>query len=73
MKPVILVHGGAGTILRTEMDAEKESAYRMALSDALETGYRILERGGKAIDAVEAAVIYLQHFTIFNAGYGTVF
>ncbi|MFQ5511659.1 MAG: isoaspartyl peptidase/L-asparaginase, partial [Candidatus Krumholzibacteriia bacterium] len=42
----IVVHGGAGTILRKNMTPEREKAYRDALTVALETGYEILEEGG---------------------------
>jgi len=73
MKPVILIHGGAGTILRQEMTEEKEAVYLKALRDALTSGFSILEKGGSAVDAVEAAVISMEDFPLFNAGRGSVF
>ena len=56
-KIAIAVHGGAGTILRSEMTEEKEETYRKGLADALNFGYQILEKGGSALDAVTFARI----------------
>ena len=69
----IVVHGGAGTILRTHMTPEKETAYRHGLESALEAGFSLLKNGGAAIDAVNAAVISLEDNILFNAGRGSVF
>ncbi len=69
----LVIHGGAGTILRSNMTAEKEAAYRAALEKSLKAGYKILENGGKAIDAVEAAIMVLEDDPHFNAGKGAVF
>ncbi|MBV9216032.1 MAG: isoaspartyl peptidase/L-asparaginase, partial [Acidobacteria bacterium] len=73
MKPALAIHGGAGTILRSSMTAELEADYRGALTAALETGNRILSNGGSAMDAVEACVVSLEDFPLFNAGRGSVF
>lgn len=70
---VLVVHGGAGTILKSRMTDEKEKVYTAALEKALQTGYRILEKGGTALDAVEAAVKTLEDDPLFNAGKGAVF
>jgi len=72
-KFTIAIHGGAGTISRKSMTPEKEAAYFKALNDALDAGYRILEKKGNAIDAVKAAVIALENNILFNAGKGSVF
>lgn len=69
----IAIHGGAGTILRSEMSPSMEKAYRQALSDALQKGYVILEAGGSALDAVTASVASLEDNILFNAGRGSVF
>jgi beta-aspartyl-peptidase (threonine type) len=69
----IAIHGGAGTILPSEMTAEKEAAYKDALSDALEAGYKVLATGGSALNAVEQAVIVLENCPLFNAAKGAVF
>ncbi len=74
MKKITLaIHGGAGTILKSEMTVELEQAYRTGLQNALETGWEILQSGGTSIDAVEAAVIELENNVLFNAGKGSVF
>ena len=69
----IVVHGGAGTILKKDMSNEKETAYRNGLEKALHTGYALLEKGGSALDAVKAAVVSLEDNILFNAGKGAVF
>lgn len=69
----IAIHGGAGTLLKGAMTAEKEAEYKAALSKALTAGYELLENGGTAIDAVELAVICLEDSPLFNAGKGSVF
>jgi beta-aspartyl-peptidase (threonine type) len=72
-KYTIAIHGGAGTIHKEEMTAEKEEAYKKALSDALNAGYERLKNGQPAIEAVKAAVISLEDNILFNAGRGSVF
>ncbi len=69
----LVMHGGAGTILREQMTPERDAALRKALSEALLTGYRILKQGGTSMDAVEAAVCVLEDSPLFNAGRGSVF
>lgn len=73
VKPVIAIHGGAGTIRAREMTAEQEQAYRDGLTQALEAGRVVLERQGSAIDAVTAAVMALEDDPLFNAGRGAVY
>jgi beta-aspartyl-peptidase (threonine type) len=72
-KYTLVIHGGAGTILRSSMTAEKEALYRKGLEDALKAGYSVLEKGNSAIDAVRAAVVALEDDILFNAGRGSVF
>ncbi|MCB0584396.1 MAG: isoaspartyl peptidase/L-asparaginase [Phaeodactylibacter sp.] len=69
----LAIHGGAGTIMRSEMAADKEEAHRQALLKALKAGEIILRAGGSALDAVEAAVCSLEDCEYFNAGKGAVF
>lgn len=71
--PSIALHGGAGTILKSAMTPEKEKAYISALQTALHKGYEVLKNGGRAIDAVEIVVMYLEDCPLFNAGRGSVF
>jgi len=70
---VLTIHGGAGTILKSSMTAEKEAAYHAALDEALKAGYTLLEKGKPAVDAVRAAVVALEDNVLFNAGRGSVF
>ena len=69
----LAVHGGAGTILRSQMTAEKEAAYHAGIEAALKAGYAVLEKGGNSIDAVVEAVCALEDNPLFNAGRGAVF
>src|SRR6201981_1010039 len=69
----LAIHGGAGTIERSNMTPEKEREYRSGLERALTAGYEILKRGGSSLDATEAAVRVLEDDPLFNAGRGSVF
>jgi beta-aspartyl-peptidase (threonine type) len=69
----IAIHGGAGTILRSDMTPELEKEYISALEEALAAGYTILEKGGSAVDAIVAASVLLEDHILFNAGRGSVF
>ncbi len=69
----IAIHGGAGTILRNTMTPELQQQYEAGLQQALDAGYGILAAGGSSLDAVEAAVVLLEDFPLFNAGKGAVF
>lgn len=68
----IAIHGGAGTLSRSETSADQERAYLQGLESALEAGYFVLERGGSSLDAVTAAVVSLEDNPLFNAGRGAV-
>ena len=72
-KIALAVHGGAGTILKSQMTPDLEREYRNGLETALKTGWSILDGGGSSLDAVEAAVASLEDFPLFNAGRGSVF
>lgn len=72
-KYVLVMHGGAGTILKKNMTAEKEVAYRAAMTKALQTGYDALKSGKSSLDAVEVAIHVLEDSPLFNAGKGAVF
>lgn len=73
VKPVIVIHGGAGALTRSAMNAEKEQAYREALNAIVASGQQILNQGGSALDAVTEAVRLLEECPLFNAGHGSVF
>ncbi len=69
----IIIHGGAGTILKKNMTPEKEAAYKAKLEEAIRVGYNILKNGGSSIDAVEKTINVLEDSPLFNAGKGAVF
>ncbi|MDG2397800.1 MAG: isoaspartyl peptidase/L-asparaginase, partial [Candidatus Marinimicrobia bacterium] len=64
-KFALVIHGGAGTILKKNMTAEREAAYRAKLDEALQTGYKILNTGGTAMDAVEATIHVMEDSPLF--------
>lgn len=72
-KPALAVHGGAGTIFRSEMTPELEVEYRKGIENALRAGWAVLQSHGSSLDAVDAAVRQLEDFPLFNAGRGSVF
>ncbi|HUC81232.1 MAG TPA: isoaspartyl peptidase/L-asparaginase, partial [Flavisolibacter sp.] len=72
-KYVMVIHGGAGTILKSKMTPEKEAAYKAALTEALTKGYAVLQSGKSSIDAVETTIHVLENSPLFNAGKGAVF
>ncbi len=69
----IIIHGGAGTILKKNMTPEKEAAYKAKLEEAIRVGYNILKNGGSSLDAVEKTINVLEDSPLFNAGKGAVF
>ena len=69
----IAIHGGAGTIDKAKFSPEQEKAYRAKLSEAVEAGYSVLEKGGESLDAVTAAITVLEKSEFFNAGRGAVY
>lgn len=69
----IVIHGGAGNIIKKNMDPEREKACREKLHEALAAGYNILENNGTGLDAVETAIRILEDSPLFNAGKGAVF
>jgi beta-aspartyl-peptidase (threonine type) len=67
---VIVVHAGAGG-LSDDLRAQ-EAQCRAALEQALNAGAEALRRGGGAVEAACAAVMVMEGFSLFNAGYGSV-
>ena len=68
----IVIHGGAGTILRKNMTAEMEVAYRNRLEEAIRVGHAILKNGGTSQEAVEKTIHIMEDSPLFNAGKGAV-
>ncbi|MBA2657199.1 MAG: isoaspartyl peptidase/L-asparaginase [Tatlockia sp.] len=68
-KIAFAVHGGAGHL--TSFLKENYKASEEGLAEAAEEGYRILQKGGSALDAVELGVKILEDNPLFNAGRGS--
>ncbi|MDF0545701.1 isoaspartyl peptidase/L-asparaginase [Sphingobium sp. H39-3-25] len=68
-----MIHGGAGSMRRGKLAEADDIAARAGLDHALAAGVALLEAGGSALDAVEAAVRVLEDDPVFNAGRGAVF
>ena len=69
----IIIHGGAGTILRGNLSKKKEKAYRDKLEEAIRAGYTILKNGGTSQLAVVKTIQIMEASPLFNAGKGAVF
>lgn len=72
-KFAIAIHGGAGADPATGMTHRMKIEYHVALRQATNIGYSVLEEGGTALDAVEAALRSLEDCALFNAGRGASF
>ncbi len=72
-KYVLVIHGGAGTILKSSMTDEKENAYKLKLTEALKAGYAEIQKGSSSVDAVAASIVIMENSPLFNAGKGAVF
>ncbi len=68
--PVIVVHAGAGSF--GEELRKRHDECRSALEDALQSAAAALADGKDAVEAVTAAVMVMESFPLFNAGYGSV-
>lgn len=69
----IVIHGGAGTILKENMSDSLEKEYKAKLEEAIRAGHAVLERGGTSIEAIEQAINIMENSPLFNAGKGAVF
>ncbi len=71
MAPLAIgIHGGCGTLDRSLLSESDWTESRQHLADALRAGWKILQRGGTSLDAVQAAVLVMEDSVHFNAGYG---
>jgi beta-aspartyl-peptidase (threonine type) len=68
----LVIHGGAGVIVRPDLTPEFEAQYRAKLAETLDTGYAVLEGGGTCLDAVVAAIKVMEDSPLFNSGHGAV-
>ena len=69
----IVIHGGAGTILKENMSDSLETAYKEKLKEAITVGYNILKSGGTSMEAVTSTINIMEDSPLFNAGKGAVF
>lgn len=69
----IVIHGGAGNLVKLSLTPSEEVEFKSTISNALLAGNEILINGGNAVDAVEAAIKLLEDSPLFNAGKGAVF
>jgi beta-aspartyl-peptidase (threonine type) len=65
-QPVLLVHGGAWAIPDDAVEA-----HRRGVRSAAEIGWRVLVKGGTALDAVEEAIVAMEEDETFDAGRGS--
>ena len=72
-KWAVVLHGGAGVIERSSMSLDAERQYRDGLTEAITAAGAVLDKGGSAVDAVQAAIEILEDNPLFNAGRGSVF
>lgn len=70
---VLVIHGGAGTILKENMSPENEKLYTQKLEEALVEGGNILKNGGTSLDAITKTIMVMENSPLFNAGKGAVF
>jgi beta-aspartyl-peptidase (threonine type) len=69
----IVIHGGAGTILKENMTPEKEKIYYDKMNEALDKGENILKNGGSSLDAVVETIKILEDSPLFNSAKGAVY
>ncbi len=64
------IHGGCGTLARELLSEKDWAETRQHLADSLKAGWAILQKGGRSVEAVEAAVVVMENSPHFNAGHG---
>jgi beta-aspartyl-peptidase (threonine type) len=64
--PVLVVHGGAWAIPDDMVDA-----HLLGVRRALDAGWHVLEQGGRALDAVQTAIVHMEDDETFDAGRGS--
>ncbi len=69
----IVIHGGAGTILKENMSDSLQQAYKIKLEEAIKAGHSILAEGGTAVMAVQKAINVMEDSPLFNSARGAVF
>jgi beta-aspartyl-peptidase (threonine type) len=65
-QPVLVVHGGAWAI-----PDDMVEGHLSGVQAAADGGWRVLQRGGSALDAIEAALLVMEDDETFDAGRGS--
>jgi L-asparaginase / beta-aspartyl-peptidase len=73
VRPVVAIHGGAGTLSRSTISPAQQARYRAALDEILLAAQGLLAEGANALDVVTEAVRRLEECPLFNAGFGAVY
>lgn len=66
----LAIHGGCGVMALPDLTEAEWADARRDLGRALEAGHSVLAAGGRALDAVQAAVVVMEDSPHFNAGHG---
>ena len=66
MPIAIIVHGGARTIVPGNIEAEQKGC-----KEAVAIGWRVLQTGGSALEAIEVAIQALEDNPLYDAGRGS--
>jgi len=69
----IVIHGGAGIILKENISKSKEDSIINKLDEAISKGWEILKNGESSELAVIETIKILEDSPLFNAGKGSVF
>ena len=72
-KIAIVIHGGAGIILKENISKTKEDSIINKLDEAISKGWEILKEGKSSEIAVIETIKILENSPLFNAGKGSVF
>jgi len=72
-KIAIVIHGGAGIILKENISKSKEDSIINKLDEAISKGWELLKKGESSEMAVIETIKILEDSPLFNAGKGSVF
>ncbi len=72
-KYALVIHGGAGTVIKEYYPEERQQQYVSKLEEALQTGVDMLDKGASAVETVEQVLMIMENSPLFNAGKGAVF
>ena len=72
-KIAIVIHGGAGIILKENISKSKEDSIINKLDEAISKGWELLKDGESSEIAVIETIKILEDSPLFNAGKGSVF